>query len=132
MASTSGGESRSTLYLVLLLGGLAAATVAVLLIPGDGAPPTEDAVDASRFDVSDPTEEGEVQLEGYRQVLSRDQIAPVYSPEFVDGDEIEWPDETLVIGVAGAEDAKAYPVSHLNAREMVNDEIEGEPILVTW
>jgi hypothetical protein len=28
--------------------------------------------------------------------------------------------------------AKAYPVSVLEYREMVNDELKGIPILVTW
>jgi hypothetical protein len=37
-----------------------------------------------------------------------------------------------VIGVAGTNSAKAYPVTHLNQREMVVDSLEGIPILVTW
>jgi hypothetical protein len=37
-----------------------------------------------------------------------------------------------VIGVAAAETAKAYPVTHLNSREMVIDSLDGIPILVSW
>jgi hypothetical protein len=38
----------------------------------------------------------------------------------------------LIIGVSGTSEAKAYPVTHLNQREMVLDYIDGEPILVSW
>ena len=38
----------------------------------------------------------------------------------------------LVMGIALGDEAKAYPVGLLSRREMVNDEIAGTPILVTW
>jgi len=41
------------------------------------------------------------------------------------------PDD-LVIGIAMDGQAKAYPVGVLRFREMVNDEIAGIPILVSW
>ena len=37
-----------------------------------------------------------------------------------------------MIGLALDGEAKAYPVSWLNRREMVVDRIAGIPILVTW
>ena len=37
-----------------------------------------------------------------------------------------------MLGVAGETEAKAYPITHLNRHEMVNDVIDGEPILATW
>ena len=43
-----------------------------------------------------------------------------------------WPAETQVIGVSTDDEAKAYPVSFLTRREMVLDEIGGDPILVSW
>jgi hypothetical protein len=82
--------------------------------------------------VYDPARAGEPLPEGYRPLLRRDAIHPVYEPVFVDARDIDWPDNTDVIGVAGAGQAKAYPVSHLNRREMVIDDIEGIPILVSW
>jgi len=82
--------------------------------------------------VFDPTRAGEELPTGYRQLLHRDDIAPVYEPLFTSPDRVHWPEDSLVIGVAGAETAKAYPVTFLNQREMVNDEIEGLPILVSW
>jgi len=41
-------------------------------------------------------------------------------------------DDDLVMGVAIEGEAKAYPVSVLRFREMVDDELSGIPILVTW
>ncbi len=38
----------------------------------------------------------------------------------------------FVIGIALGEHAKAYPIGPLARREMVNDEVGGVPILVTW
>lgn len=83
-------------------------------------------------DVYNPVLEGEETPDGYVQVLGRDIIYPVYNPTFKAGDEIEWEDDTLVIGVASDDEAKAYPVSFLGHREMVNDRIGGTPILVSW
>ncbi len=80
----------------------------------------------------DPVRSGEELPAGYRQLLDRDQIAPIYEPAFVTPRHVDWPPEMLVIGVAGADDAKAYPITHLNQREMVIDSLEGIPILVTW
>lgn len=66
------------------------------------------------------------------QLLGRDDIRPIYDPEFVPVDEAGYADEELVMGVAIEGQAKAYPVGLLNRREMVNDELAGIPILVTW
>lgn len=82
--------------------------------------------------VYDPTERGEVLPDGYRLALDRDTILPVYAPAFTATDLVDWPGDMLVIGVAGDRSAKAYPVTHLNSREMVIDSLEGIPILVTW
>lgn len=70
--------------------------------------------------------------DGWYQVLRRDGILPVYNPAFVSGDDANWPRDTLVIGVEVNGDARAYPVSFLNRREMVNDVVGGEPLLVSW
>lgn len=80
----------------------------------------------------DPVRSGEAVPEGFRQLLGRDQIQPIYEPSFVAAGAADWPEDSLVIGVSGAVEAKAYPVTHLNRHEMVNDSIEGEPILVSW
>lgn len=80
----------------------------------------------------DPVAAGEPLPDGFRQLLPRDGIQPIYDPQFVDATTVDWPGETQVIGVAAAGEAKAYPVSFLSRHEMVDDFIAGEPILVTW
>jgi hypothetical protein len=80
----------------------------------------------------DPVKAGEPAPEGFRQLLERDQIAPVYEPVFTSANRVDWPSDMLIIGVSGTSEAKAYPVTHLNQREMVLDYIDGEPILVSW
>ena len=82
--------------------------------------------------VYNPVKEGDTLPEGFRQLLARDQIEPVYDPQYTSSDQVDWPDGMLVLGVEGTETQKAYPITHLNQREMVIDELDGEPILVSW
>ena len=79
-----------------------------------------------------PVDAGEALPNGFRQLLDRDQIAPIYNPTFTTATKVDWPDQMLVIGVAIDDAAKAYPVTPLNQREMVIDSLQGIPILVTW
>lgn len=83
---------------------------------------------ASSFD---PIPAGEVPP-GYYQSVPRGVIRAIYEPRFVAADRVRWPDAALVIGVEHQGVAKAYPVSFLNFREMVNDQIGDWPILVSW
>ncbi len=82
--------------------------------------------------VYNPVEAGEPLPPGFRQVLGRDAIVPIYDPEFVAAGGVDWSPTTLVIGLEIDGEAKAYPVSHLNRREMVVDSLAGIPVLVTW
>ena len=91
--------------------------------PGSRVGPTE---------AYNPVAAGEALPDGFRQLLPRDAIAPVYDPDFLDAAAVDWDELTHVIGVFAEDEAKAYPVSYLNRREMVIDEIGGDPILVTW
>lgn len=68
----------------------------------------------------------------FPRLLGLDAIAPVYEPQFVAASESPLRDEELIIGVSLEEEAKAYPISVLRFREMVNDELGELPILVTW
>jgi len=79
-----------------------------------------------------PVLAGEELPEGFRQLLPRDAILPVYDPTFVDAAQVDWPATTDVIGVRLGDETKAYPVSFLNGRELVIDELDGVPILVSW
>ena len=65
-------------------------------------------------------------------MMGFDAIAPIYAPSFVPADDAPMTDTELVMGVAIDGQAKAYPVNVLRFREMVNDELAGWPILVTW
>lgn len=83
-------------------------------------------------DVYDPVAAGEPLPDGYVRVTDRDRINPIYEPRLKNADETDWPDDTLVLGVALDGDAKAYPIRVLNFREMVLDRLGGTPILATW
>ncbi len=82
--------------------------------------------------VYDPVKAGETVPTGFRQVLGRDDIAPVYLPSFVRANRVSWPDSELVIGVHLKGEARAYPVGFLNRREIVVDVHRGIPTFVTW
>lgn len=88
-------------------------------------PPTEE------LKGSDPLVKEEPEYT-WSQLLGQDSILPIYEPEFVTADQAKYSDNELVMGVAIDGEAKAYPVGPLNRREMVNDELKGIPILVTW
>ncbi len=68
----------------------------------------------------------------YGLTLGFDAILPVYEPTFISADQADLPGEALIIGAAWGGEAKAYPISVLHFREMVNDELAGVPTLVTW
>ena len=125
-------SSKSRLLYLVSAAVLAFATAWAFSEPAQqvAAGPTNTRVDPSG--VYNPVLAGEQLPEGFRQILPRDAIAPVYDPTFVDGRLIGWPGDADVIGIAEGDEAKAYPVSFLNGREMVVDEIDGRPILVTW
>ncbi len=114
---------------------VAALTVWAFAGPPPGGDPEATAAPGVRVDPSEaynPVLAGEPLPDGFRQLLPRDGIRPVYEPRFVSADQAAWPGATQVIGVAHGDEAKAYPVSFLNGREMVVDEIDRLPILVTW
>ena len=112
-------------------------------LPRDQGPaiatPTPDAAGQSSNPVGTPlpgnldqvvfTEDGKTYT--IRQLLQRDGIRPIYKPEFSANPDA-YADDELVMGVEIKGDARAYSVSFLNRREMVNDVVGGTPVLVTW
>ncbi len=66
--------------------------------------------------------------------LPRDAITPVYNPKFITPDEVgeSLVADELVMGLNIDGDARAYPVGIMRFREMVNDEVGGVPLLITW
>lgn len=83
-------------------------------------------------DLYDPISAGESPPSGFRQLLDRDDIFPVYEPRFVTSDLAGWEPEELIIGVDLEGEARAYPVAFLNRREIVVDLHRGIPTFVTW
>ncbi len=104
----------------------------VATAPGVTVPPAVVLDVPDPATVYDPLRGGETPPDGFRQLLVRDAIAPVYDPTFTVVDAVDWPDDSLVIGVDLEGEARAYPVGFLNRREMVNDNHRGIPTLVTW
>jgi hypothetical protein len=119
---------KTVVYGLFALGLLAAAGLWLANTPDPiGAGPAE-----LPDGIYDPVRAGEPTPVDFRQLLPRDAIHPVYNPTFRSAESTEWPGEALVIGVELNGEAKAYPVSFLNHREMVIDWIGGSPVLVSW
>jgi hypothetical protein len=107
--------------------------VAVYLVRSDEPVPGSSATSPSAVGrLYDPVVAGEETPTGYRPLLGRDTIRPIYDPRFVDAADVDWTPSTLVLGVSLDGESKAYPIVHLNFREMVIDEIADTPILVSW
>ncbi len=103
-------------------------------------PPTEEE-DASSTLTPDVNLDGEIQINkriddpntySFPQLLPFDGIRPVYDPEFVTARESPLQEDELILGITLEGESKAYPITVLRHREMVNDELAGIPILVTW
>ena len=67
-------------------------------------------------------------------LLPRDAIQAIFKPEFQTAGEadIEYEPDEPVMGVVFEGEARAYSISHLSLHEVVNDEVSGRPIAVTW
>ncbi len=67
-----------------------------------------------------------------REQLRRNDIPAIDNPTFHSANASPYPPEHLVIGVEINGDARAYSVPLLSRHEIVNDEIGGVPVAVTW
>jgi hypothetical protein len=101
-------------------------TTSTVVVPS--STPAEESTVSPRLNnrIDDPNEYV------FSQLLPWDGIRPVYNPQFATADEVNLTDDELIIGISIDNEAKAYPISVLRFREMVNDELAGIPILVTW
>src|SRR5919106_6255864 len=62
-----------------------------------------------------------------------DGIPPIDEPEFQRVDEVDWLDDNEpVIAVEIDDDARAYPLQIMTWHEIVNDEVGGIPVSVTY
>ena len=133
-------ELRKTSRIALIALGLLAACVpaATQTIEIHPSSPTEE-VNSSQPDSTispspspGPTDEIDFGDFVFVPLLPYDGIRPIYEPDFVEAPDSPLNDDELVMGVAIQGESKAYPVSVLRFREMVDDELGGLPILVTW
>ncbi|MEE9286232.1 MAG: DUF3179 domain-containing protein [Dehalococcoidia bacterium] len=63
----------------------------------------------------------------------RDAIRPIYTPRYEGPEGGDWLDpDNLVLGFEAETAAFAYPIRMLNSHEIVNDEIDGVPVLITY
>jgi hypothetical protein len=62
----------------------------------------------------------------------RDGIPALDHPPMVRPEEAAFADDEIVVGVTIGSDARAYPVSILNHHELVNDTVDGKPVLVSY
>lgn len=67
------------------------------------------------------------------QVLPKDAILVIDNPELVSASQVDdlAPEERVIDVVVGAE-ARAYPICILHGHEIVNGDVGGRPITVTW
>lgn len=87
------------------------------------------------------TEEGQVSAAGQAQesyeiitLLPPDAIPSIDNPRFYDvaRADLEYAADETVIGLEVEGEARAYSTALLSSHEIVNDEIKGRPIAVTW
>ncbi len=103
----NGNEDTAGLLYCLLLGGV------WLLSPG-----VMDAVDEVGSTI--------------HMVLPKDAIPALLHPIFVPAQQAQVAPDTAMIGVLLQGDAHAYAAVLLNAHEIVNDVVGGEPVATTW
>jgi hypothetical protein len=70
------------------------------------------------------------------QILSggppKDGIPALLTPRFATSAESGLEPEDRVIGFVSGGDARAYPMRIMSWHELVNDEVNGKPVLVSW
>jgi hypothetical protein len=124
---------RKTSKLALVAVGLLAACVPAATQSAQVVSPNDSQTESTTSSAS-PTPTVDLSLSNipFLPLLPRDAIRPVYEPDFVEAADSPLQEDELVMGVAIQGEAKAYPVTVLRFREMVDDELGGLPILVTW
>ena len=71
-------------------------------------------------------------LIGIQAIPIRDRIPPIDNPEFAPASDAEWSDQEPGLLLVMGETARFYPLAMLVVHEIVNDEVEGRPVLVTY
>ena len=130
--------SKNAWLALVFVGFLAACAPAAIQPVDNPALSPQEAIDTPLTDPAEqppaPTATVDIDLDKFAFVpmLTRDAIRPIYDPQFADAVDSPLQADELVMGVAIQGEAKAYPVTVLRFREMVDDKLGGLPILVTW
>ncbi len=112
--------------------GIAVALFALLLVGTGVDLPFSDEGGFVASPETLPNPADEILEARYDPRLRRDAIRPIYDPEFGPVAESSLDADELIMGLVIDGDARAYPVTTLRRREMVNDVVGGRPVLVTW
>jgi hypothetical protein len=113
-----------------------AAAGALLISAGCGQTPgvSMATVQPSRTASPSAAPQSEQLLEEMVTLLPRDAIRSIDNPRFYTAEEAdsEYDPQELVLGVVIDGQARAYSTGLLSSHEIVNDQISGHPIAVTW
>lgn len=102
-----------------------------------------DTAFTEKYEFINPTGDRPFDPADYVESAPVDAIAPVYNPKYVNPGEVYRPKhgepgkfeldpDELVMGVEINGEARAFPISLMRRREMVNGIIGGVPVLVSW
>ena len=69
---------------------------------------------------------------GIQVIPIRDRIPPIDDPEFAAASEAGWSDPEPGLLLVVGDTARFYPLAMLIVHEIVNDEVDGRPVLVTY
>jgi hypothetical protein len=79
-----------------------------------------------------PTPTPAAQKDPIVQLLDRDAIPAIRDPKFMLADRAKLADGEKVLGFVLGGEARAYPLIDLDAHEVVDDVVGGNPIAATW
>ncbi len=75
----------------------------------------------------------EIDHDRVHQLLRPDAIRSIDQPQFVAASQASFMrDDEPVVGIISGGVAKAYSTWHLDHHEIVNDDVGGKPVAVTW
>lgn len=107
--------------------------VAVDVVPTEAATETA-VVPTPTEDVAEVVDPSDYEAYEIVTLLRRDAIPAIDEPTFLTAEDAaaEYAPDELVMGVVFEGEARAYSVPHLSGHEIVNDNVAGVKIAVTW
>ena len=93
------------------------------------------SLDQIYFDTFNPANRAVPLDQATPELIARliDAIPPIHAPKYEPASAADWlDDEDMIIGYATGEQAWAYPIRILNFHEIVNENLGGEPALISY